>query len=87
MTIKRAPPRITLSLDDHKKFTTFVALFLTIHQKTKTKKSKGKKNDKPKFKYPDIGPWLSRPLIFLNSIKQALLRQVFVAQALVFFHN
>ena len=45
MTIKRAPPHTVLSLDDHKKFTTFVSLFITVHQKTKTKKSKGKKND------------------------------------------
>jgi len=72
MTIKRAPPHIVLSLDAHKKFTTFVSLFITIHQQTKTKKSKGKKSEKPRYNYHDTGPWPSGPLVFLDSIKQAL---------------
>lgn len=67
MAIKRAPPHIVLSLDDHRKFTTFVSLFITIHQKTKTKKSKGKKNEKPRCNYPDIGPWLCGPCFIFKT--------------------
>jgi len=82
MTIKRAPPHITLSLDDHKKLTTFVALFITIAQKTKTKKTKGKKDGSHSVKTLsdkktnsnciDIGPWLSGPFTFLDLIKHPL---------------